>query len=417
MANSDATATAETTDPSSSEGRARAPDIGVPPPGAAARARRYVPVPLDVLADTGQPVDIPPPLIEPIIVGFDEPEPPPDPPRHQLPPRPNFLRVTRPPTPVSAAPAAEQATPAIGEPAAITQAAEAAVEPIAQPGAEPRLKRAWLWVRTEVPSLTQQWRRAVAIPQPGDPRRLVYLGGWAAAVVIVVAIGFSAGFGLFHRPAHRSVAPLSGAPSDPAQRLAYFQNGAQAGDPEAELQLAILYAKGEGVTQDYTIAAKWFRAAAEQDLPRAQYDLGVLYERGRGVAADPMQAASWYLKAAEGKYPLAQYNLAVAYTKGEGTRKDPAEAALWYRRAAGQGVVQAMVNLGMLYERGEGVSVSPVDAYAWYLVAGRRGNQPAARRAEELFAAFSQLEQVSAQALANDVAGSIHDPAPDTAGG
>src|SRR5258708_17758280 len=34
-------------------------------------------------------------------------------------------------------------------------------------------------------------------------------------------------------------------------------------------------------------------------------------------------------------------------------------------------------------EKGEGVAASPVDAYAWYLAAGRRGNQAAARRAEE----------------------------------
>jgi TPR repeat protein len=90
---------------------------------------------------------------------------------------------------------------------------------------------------------------------------------------------------------------------------------------------------------------------------------------------------------------------------------------LWYRRAAAQGVVQAMVNLGMLYERGEGVLVSQVDAYAWYLAAGRRGNQPAARRAEDLFGALSQLDQIRAQVLARDVASSIHDPAPATPSG
>jgi TPR repeat protein len=389
-------ATVDPTRPLSSEGRAPRPQIPAlmpAAPGAAARARRYVPVPLDTLADTGQPVDDPPPVIEP--VGFDEPaSPPADTPRRSLPPRRSFLaplRVTRPRPPAPVPPEAV---------------------------AEPRPERARLQVSGWLRALARQWRRgAAAAPKLGDRRRLVSWGRWAAAAGIGVAIIYFAGHGLFPRPAHKSVAPLAGAPSDPAQRLAYFQRGAQAGDPEAELQLAILYAKGEGVAQDYAIAATWFRAAAEQGLPRAQYDLGVLYDRGRGVPADPVQAVSWYLKAAEGKYPLAQYNLAVAYTKGEGTRQDSTEAALWYRRAAGQGVVQAMVNLGMLYERGEGVSVSPVDAYAWYLAAGRRGNQPAARRAEDLFAAFSQLDQVRAQALASDVAGSIHDPAQDTGAG
>jgi TPR repeat protein len=68
----------------------------------------------------------------------------------------------------------------------------------------------------------------------------------------------------------------------------------------------------------------------------------------------------------------------------------------------------------MLYERGEGVPVSLVDAYSWYLAAGKRGNQPAAKRADDLFGALSQNDQIRAQVLAGDVAGSIHDPARET---
>jgi TPR repeat protein len=153
-----------------------------------------------------------------------------------------------------------------------------------------------------------------------------------------------------------------------------------------------------------------FRAAADQGMTRAQYDLGVLYERGRGVPVDLTQAANWYLKAAEGKYPLAEYNLAVCYTKGQGIRQDVSEAALWYRRAAGQGVVQAMINLAVMYEKGEGVPASAVDAYAWYQAAGRRASQAAARRAEDLYATLPRLDQIRAEALASDVAASIHDP-------
>jgi TPR repeat protein len=207
--------------------------------------------------------------------------------------------------------------------------------------------------------------------------------------------------------------PTAAAPSDPAQRLAYFQSGAKAGDANAELQLAILYAKGEGVAQDYATSATWFRAAANQGVARAQYDLGVMYERGRGVPVDLTQSADWYLKAAKGGYPLAQYNLAVCYTKGQGIRQDQTEAALWYHRAASQGVVQAMINLGMMYEKGDGVAVSPVDAYAWYLAAGRRDNQASAHRAEEIFNGLPRLDQVRADALASDVAASIHDPEPE----
>lgn len=405
-------ATIETPRPSVSEGWAPRPEFSVltqaVAPSAMARARRYVPVPLDALADSGEPVDVPPPVIEPVTIGFDEPgpqsEPPPTigDPHREPPPLGGYLDPLR------------KVRPRLWPPAAVS------AEPVGQggkPADETWLEHTRVQVTARLLAVAQQGRGAIAAFKPADWRRLVYWGQWAAAAAVIIAISYAAGFGLFSRPVHRSVAPLADAPSDPALRLAYFQRGAQADDPEAELQLAILYAKGEGVTQDYSIAAKWFRAAADQGLARAQYDLGVLYERGRGVPADPAQAAHWYRKAADGKYPLAQYNLAVAYTKGEGTRKDSTEAALWYRRAAAQGVVQAMVNLGMLYERGEGVPVSPVDAYAWYLVAARRGNQPAAKRADDVFGVLSQQEQVRAQVLAADIAGSIHDPAPGAPGG
>jgi len=204
-------------------------------------------------------------------------------------------------------------------------------------------------------------------------------------------------------------------PANASERLAYYLARAKAGESDAQLRLAVLYAKGEGTPQDYAAAATWFRAAAEHGVARAQYDLAVLYERGRGVPEDPAEAIAWYRKAAEAGYSLAQYNLAVAYTKGQGTKQDLFEAALWYHRAAAQGVVPAMVNLAILYERGEGVDASPADAYAWYRAAAKRGNGSAYRRAEELLAGFSSWDQTRATAKAADVAASIREPAPEPA--
>jgi hypothetical protein len=238
--------------------------------------------------------------------------------------------------------------------------------------------------------------------------RLAVLGVAGIVVLaVIVLVAYRLEIGPFARVRHY---PVAAAPSDPAKRFAYFDEGAKAGDTEAALQLAILYAKGEGVTQDYATAAYWFGAAANQGLPRAQYDMGVLTERGRGVKVDLPAAAEWYLKAAQAGYPLAQFNLAVCYTKGQGIRQDLSEAALWYRRAATQGVVQAMINLATMYEKGDGVTASPVDAYAWYLAAEQRGGQTAPRRAEDLYAGMPQLDQIRAKALAADVAASIHDP-------
>ncbi|MGE5268636.1 MAG: tetratricopeptide repeat protein [Thiohalocapsa sp.] len=259
---------------------------------------------------------------------------------------------------------------------------------------------------------------AAASAAPRRGRRLVLVGGGVAAALAIAAgleigVGFPALLRLPGALLLRLVphAAATAPPADPAQRAAYYTERAAAGDSEAQVALAILYAKGEGVAQDYAAAATWFRRAAENGVVRAQYDLGVLYERGRGVRADYAAAVAWYRKAAEHNHPLAQYNLAVAYTKGDGVRRDPFEAAVWYHRAAAHGVVAAMVNLAILYERGEGIEASKPDAYAWYRAAARRGNAAAARRADQLLQAFSPWEQTRAEAKTADIAASIDDDA------
>lgn len=248
-------------------------------------------------------------------------------------------------------------------------------------------------------------------PRPANRRvRLaVSAAGGIVALGLLAAVAHLAGLGPFSRTRQY---PVSAAPSDPVRRFAYFHEGAEAGDAGAQLELAILYAKGEGTPQDYPTAATWFRAAANQGVPRAQYDMGVLIARGRGVKVDLIEAAGWYRKAAQAGYPLAQYNLAVCYTTGQGVRQDFPEAALWYRRAAIQGVVSAMVNLATMYDKGEGVAGSPVDAYAWYRAAGHRDNEAAAKRAQDIFAALPQFDRTRAAVLANDVAASIHERDP-----
>jgi TPR repeat protein len=265
---------------------------------------------------------------------------------------------------------------------------------------------------SEPPARTRRW-----------PRRLGVGVGLAAALALAVAAKLGVGGDWIDRVRLAALDYLPGpkppgsidASAPPSPRVLRETERARAGDAEAQLSLAILYAKGDGVPQDYAAAAKWFHAAAERGLMRAQYDLGVLYERGRGVPLDHRQAMTWYRKAAEQSHPLAQYNLAVAYTKGQGVRQNFFEAAVWYHRAAAQGVVAAMVNLAILYERGEGVESSAVDAYSWYRAAARRGSQPAARRAEELLQALSPLEQTRAEAKTLDINASIRDAIGESA--
>ena len=58
--------------------------------------------------------------------------------------------------------------------------------------------------------------------------------------------------------------------------------------------LGLLYARGEGVAQDYERAAGYFAQAATLGLRTAMTNLGVLYENGFGVPVDEAYAHELY---------------------------------------------------------------------------------------------------------------------------
>lgn len=113
------------------------------------------------------------------------------------------------------------------------------------------------------------------------------------------------------------------------------------GDAEAQLQLGIRYAEGDGVIQNDKEAAKWFEMAAKQGLAEAEYQYGLALLRGRGVIQDYKAALSWIEKPAQRGYARAQYSLGELYRYGTGTAVDKARAYLWFNLAAAQGVEAA----------------------------------------------------------------------------
>ncbi len=80
--------------------------------------------------------------------------------------------------------------------------------------------------------------------------------------------------------------------------VAELQPLAEAGEADAQYQLGLMYAEGEGVMPDDVEATAWFRRAAEQGMPDAQFNLGISYATGMGVVDDPVHAHKWFNLAA-----------------------------------------------------------------------------------------------------------------------
>ncbi|MFA7494956.1 MAG: tetratricopeptide repeat protein [Acidithiobacillus sp.] len=107
-------------------------------------------------------------------------------------------------------------------------------------------------------------------------------------------------------------------------------------------------ALGDGVPQNYSLAAQWFEKAAMHGYAKAEYNLGMQYYFGQGVAKNLDKAAYWWTKSADLGVSSAQYNLGNLYFTGQGVHQDYAKASFWWHKAAAAGNPQANKNLEIL---------------------------------------------------------------------
>jgi hypothetical protein len=153
---------------------------------------------------------------------------------------------------------------------------------------------------------------------------------------------------------------------------------AEGGLPEAQLNLGLLYEKGQGVPQDYAEALKWNLKAAEQGNAKA---------------------LNWYRKAAEQGNAEAQFHLGRMYDERRGVPQNYAEAVKWYREAAEQGFVEAQTNLGVMYFTGLGVRKDYVLAHMWFHLATSRypPSEKSKRKRTEKFRDIAASKMTPAQ--------------------
>jgi hypothetical protein len=74
-------------------------------------------------------------------------------------------------------------------------------------------------------------------------------------------------------------------------RLRQARAAADAGDVLAQVQVASLLEKGEGVKQDFAASAVYYQKAADQGSAAGMSGMGVLLRFGRGVKKDTAAAA------------------------------------------------------------------------------------------------------------------------------
>ncbi len=112
-------------------------------------------------------------------------------------------------------------------------------------------------------------------------------------------------------------------------------NQADAGDSIAQYEMALRYADGEGVPQNYPDAMAWFAKAAANGNDNAQWKLGLGYIEGIGVPHDERKAVVWFKRAANHGDIRAQSALSDLYLIGRGVPRDYVRAYTWASIATG----------------------------------------------------------------------------------
>jgi len=216
-----------------------------------------------------------------------------------------------------------------------------------------------------------------------------------------------------------------GVSQDYSQALIWYQKAADQGNADAQFSLGAMYHKGEGVRQDYTQAIHWYTRAVEQGHKTAQSELekiqsfiaglkkmaeqgkvesmvalADLFTNGNGVPLDHEQAVVLYRKAADLGDAAAQCKLGFMYAEGKGVAQDFVQSVAWYRKAIDQDYAPAKYSLGGMYFKGRGVPKDRVYAYAWLSLAAAQGDGNAAINKDFAVSMLTPQQLTDAQVLA-----------------
>ena len=201
----------------------------------------------------------------------------------------------------------------------------------------------------------------------------------------------------------------AGIKPDAEKAAFWFRKQADEDDPTGCFNLAILYLKGEGVTQDFGQALFWMKKAEENaDSDAAGYipileklsalkakadqkDTGAMAELANqlmavgknvgGTAEEQFYAKSVELaeKADAANEPEACWVLALAYEHGRGVQENTEKALAYYQKGTDLGNLDCQANLGVHYIEGKIVPEDKVKGFKLCLKAAEKGNGTAMR--------------------------------------
>jgi len=147
---------------------------------------------------------------------------------------------------------------------------------------------------------------------------------------------------------------------------------AKAGNTEAQMFVAEMYFKGQGVMPSYIEALKWLEAAADKNK-FASAQIAKMYREGIGVKKDLNKAFEIAVEYANKGNEIQMFELAGYYLNGIGVEANLDEALSWYEKAYNAGYLDAAYYLGYLYQTNNKIKDINKIIY-WYNLAAEANN-------------------------------------------
>ncbi|MBF0625521.1 MAG: sel1 repeat family protein [Magnetococcales bacterium] len=204
--------------------------------------------------------------------------------------------------------------------------------------------------------------------------------GWKGILNGVMRMAFLLGALALLYPRGAVASPVAATDAD---YLASVEQSAIQGDPEAQVNLAMMHLNGTGVPANPKLARALLEQAAARGNPLAQFQLGSLFDEGVVFGPRAREAHQWLLAVVhqgsglEAQHPgirvWSLLKLGRQWQEGRGVAADP-ERALWaYRQAALMDAPMGQFYLGrMLGERNLGPG-DREEAVTWLTLALRNG--------------------------------------------
>lgn len=189
-----------------------------------------------------------------------------------------------------------------------------------------------------------------------------------------------------------------GAPQSTAQSMAWLRKSAEGGYAPAQAALGLACTVGGKVLIDRVQGEYWLRKGVAQGDALAQTILALEFIDGASSAEEQALAITWLKKAALEEHFVPAYNALGEHLMRAATdEQERGEAFHWYDRSAREKQPAGMRNFAHAYELGLGVKQSDKWALIWYERAGWSGDVPAMRRMLDVYAKGELGQEVNAE--------------------